>query len=138
MDKQKVLDFIKGEKLMVVSTLSPENTPQSAVVEFGETDDLEIIFDSFEASRKYRNLKHNSAVSLVIGWDKNITVQYDGEVSELGGEDLERCKELYFKKNPRAQRWEERKGMRYFKVSPRWVRYSDLNKDPWEIFEIEL
>ena len=136
-DKQKILGFIEEETLMVISSLSPDGKPQSAVVEFGETEDLEIIFDSFEESRKYRNIKQNSAVSLVIGWDKNITVQYDGEAKELEGAELEKYKEIYFKKNPKAQRWEER-GVKYFKVSPKWIRFSDLNKNPWEVFEVEL
>lgn len=136
--KQKILDFLKRNKLMVVSTLSNKNIPQSAVVEFGETDNLEIIFDTFNTARKYRNLKHSKAISFVIGWDENITVQYDGEATELEGEELEKCKQLYFKKNPDAQRWESREGMSYFKASPKWVRYSDLNKDPWEVFEIEF
>ena len=136
--KQKILDFIKRNKLMVISTINPQGIPQSAVLEFGETDNLEIIFDTFNTARKYRNLKHNQNISLVIGWDENITVQYDGEAIELEGEELKRYKKFYFKKNPEAQRWEKRQGIRYFKTLPKWVRYSDLNKDPWEVIELEF
>ncbi len=74
----------------------------------------------------------------VIGWDENITVQYEGEASELKGEKLNKYKEIYFKKNPRAKKWEGREGITYFKIIPKWIRYSDLNKDPWEVFEINL
>lgn len=134
--KQKILDLMRRSKLAVVSTISTENTPQSAVLGFGETESLEIIFDTFNTARKYNNLQHNNHVSFVIGWDENITVQYNGAAIELEGEELERCKKLYFKKNPDAQRWEHREGIRYFKATLQWIRYSDLNKNPWEVFEI--
>ncbi len=137
MDKKKfILDFIKKQKLAVFSTVSSDYKSQSAVLEFGESEDLEIIFDTFSYARKCKNLKQNNNVSLVIGWDENITVQYEGEAYELEGEEKERYKQIYFRKNPEAQRWEAKEGMSYFKVVPKWIRYSDLNKNPWKIFEV--
>lgn len=120
-----------------MSTVNPAGKPQSAVVEFGDTDDLEIIFDTFANARKYKNLQNCKDVSIVVGWDNNITVQYEGKAQELFGEELERCKEIYFGKNPDAKKW-DKVGIKYFKVQPAWIRYSDLNKDPWEVFEIEF
>lgn len=134
--KKFILDFIKGQKLAVLSTVNSNSGSQSAVLEFGETDDLEIIFDTFSSARKYKNIKQNNKVSLVIGWDENITVQYEGKAEELLGEEKEKYKKKYFEKNPQAKRWAEKPGMTYFKVSPTWIRYSDLNKHPWEIHEI--
>jgi len=138
MDKSQILDFVKKHKLAVLSTVSSENKSQSAVLEFGETDDFEIIFDTFSTARKYKNLKQNNNVSLVIGWDENITVQYEGTAEELKGEEAEKYKEIYWKKNPEARRWAEREGIVYFKVKPVWIRYSDLNRHPWEIHELEF
>lgn len=137
MDKKKlILDFIKKQKLAVLSTVTSDNTSQSAVLEFGETDGLEIIFDTFSSARKYKNIKQNNNVSLVIGWDENITVQYEGKAEELLGEEKENYKKKYFEKNPDAQRWENKPGMTYFRVKPTWIRYSDLNVHPWKIIEI--
>lgn len=139
MDKKKILrDFIKKNKLAVISTINSNGKPESAVLEFGDTDNLELIFDTFETARKYKNLQKNGDISFVIGWDENITVQYEGVAIELGGDDLKKYKEEYFAKNPDARRWETRQGIRYFKVIPSWIRYSDLNKDPWEIFEVDF
>ena len=135
--KQVIRDFISQQKIAVLSTINQEGKPQSAVLEFGNTENLEIIFDTFPSSRKYKNLKHNKNVSLVIGWDDNITIQYEGKAEELSGKELEKYKKEFFKKNHSAQRWEAR-GVKYFKVNPTWIRYSDLNKDPWEIFELIL
>lgn len=134
--KTRILEFIKKEKLAIISTVSSGCEPQSAVLEFGQTEDLELIFDTFAHARKYKNLQQNQKVGFVIGWDENITVQYQGVASELTGDEKERYKRTYFAKNPDASRWENKEGIAYFKVTPTWIRYSDLTQDPWEVFEI--
>lgn len=137
MDKRKktILDFIKKQKIAVISTVG-DNKPESAVLEFGETDKLELVFDTFITSRKYKNLQINQHVSFVIGWDEDITVQYEGIAEELIGKKGTKFKQAYWEKNPQAKRWESNKNIAYFRVTPKWIRYSDLNKDPWDIFEI--
>jgi len=135
MDTNGILKFIKGQKLCVVATISPENKPQSAVVEFGQTDNFEIILDMYNTSRKYKNMKANPSISLVIGWDQNITVQYEGIAQELSGEEKTKYQKLYWAKNPEAKRWADREGIVYFKIIPKWIRYSDLNVHPWKISE---
>lgn len=133
--KELIYNFLKNHEICVLSTVNG-GIPQAAVVEFGETPDLEIIFDTFTTSRKYKNLERNPIVAVVIGWDKNITVQYEGKALELEGGELEKCKAIYFAKNPRAKKWENKKNNVYFKIIPVWARYSDLNTDPWEIHEV--
>lgn len=123
---------------MVLATANKENNPEAAVLEYGITDDLEIIFDTFIDSRKYRNIQYNNNVSLVIGWDEDVTVQYEGQAFELKGSDQGKYKRTYFRQNPRAKKWEKKEGISYFKVTPKWIRYSDLTKSPWEVFEITL
>ena len=139
MDKKKViLDFIKKHKISVISTVNSQNRPEAAVIEFGETDNHELIFDALENSRKVQNIKQNNQVAFVVGWDDNITIQYEGEAFELLGDELEKYKKIYFSKNPNAQKWENVEGTKFFKVIPKWIRYSDLNKEHWEVFEIEF
>lgn len=87
MDTNGILDFVKRQKICVVATVNQENKPESAVVEFGQTDNFEIILDIYNTSRKYKNMKANPAVSLAIGWNENITVQYEGLAQELSGEE---------------------------------------------------
>lgn len=41
-------------------------------------------------------------------------------------------------KNPETKRWGLNKNITYFKVTPKWIRYSDLNQNPWNVFEITL
>jgi general stress protein 26 len=136
--KQLVLDFISTQRLAVISTVSSNGQPQSAVMEFGQTEDLALIFDTFTTYRKYQNLRENPQVSFVIGWDNNITVQYEGKATELKGEEREQYQEVYFQKNPKAKRWLKRSEIVYFKVTPTWIRYSNLSVNPWQIFELNF
>src|SRR5688572_23078061 len=94
--REKILQFIKKHDIGVIATTDTVK-PEAAVIEYGETDDLELIFDTFVSSRKYQNLSQNPRVAFVIGWDDNITVQYEGEAVELNGEEVEKYKAIYFK-----------------------------------------
>lgn len=105
---------------------------------FAEKESLELIFATFNTMRKYRNLQNNPHVSLVIGWDDKIgiTIQYEGIVRELSGQELEECRELHVKKNPKSAKYVSREEQRYFLITPRWIRYSNYSKNPQEIFEL--
>lgn len=138
MDKTELLNFLKQHDLMMLSTIGATGSPQAAVVEFGELDDLSLIFDTLTTSRKYKNLQRTKNVAVVIGWDDNRTVQIEGEARELKGADQKQAKQAYFAKNPRAQKWESRENVAYFVIRPLWIRYSDLNQDPWYIKEIKI
>ncbi|MBI3577618.1 pyridoxamine 5'-phosphate oxidase family protein [Candidatus Gottesmanbacteria bacterium] len=136
--KQFLYNFMRKHTIGVLSTVSREGNPEAAVVEFGETKDLELIFDTIDTFRKYQNLKQNPSVAFVVGWDENKTVQYEGGAVELTGIKLDKYKQVYFAKLPEAQKWESTPGTKYFKVIPKWIRYTDLNKRPWKIFELQF
>ena len=138
-DKKFVYDFIHKHKIGVVSTVHQNNTSESAVVEFAETEDLEIIFDTLHPSyRKYKNLKNNPSISFVIGWDEDKTVQYEGIATEIEGDEKEQAKQVYFKKNPEAEKWDSNPEIKYFKVTPKWVRYSDYSQKPYKIIVLNF
>lgn len=139
-DKKFIYDFIHQQKLAVLATVNKSSQPEAAVVEFGETEDLEIIFDTLDAGhyRKYKNLQKNQAVAFVIGWEDNITVQFEGHAKELKGEDRDKYKKLFFQKNPDAEKWDSHPEIRYFLVSPKWVRYADYDGKPYKIIELKF
>src|SRR3989338_1815384 len=138
--KNKILNFLKTNNLMVLSTMNKNNTPQSALVAFAETENLELIFGTFATTRKYQNLKHNNHVSLVIGTDEttNLTLQYEGIASEVTGNEFEQCKNIQLKKNPTSKKYASHKDQRYFKITTCWIRYSDLSKNPEETLELQF
>lgn len=133
-----VFKFIHKHELMVVSTVDPTGAPESAVVEFGEYGDRNLVIDTLTTSRKFRNLTTNDKASLVIGWDNDITVQINAVAHLLDGDELEQAKRLYFEKNQRAKKWENRENVAYLGFVPTWIRYSDVDQNPWMIEEFHL
>ena len=136
MDRKFLFDFLHRHSLAVLSTADSNCKPESAVVQFGDTENFEIIFDTIKTFRKYRNLNQNNHVSIVIGWDEDQTVQYEGQAFELDGDDLQKYKNLFFDKLPEVRQYESREGITYFKVVPTWIRYTDLRVFPWKTFEV--
>ncbi|MDQ2777480.1 MAG: pyridoxamine 5'-phosphate oxidase family protein [Acidobacteriota bacterium] len=130
MTHSEVVAFIAGHKLGVLGSISPLGTPQSALVGIAVTPELEIIFDTVNTSRKYRNLTTNPAASFVIGWEGEITLQYEGEAREPRGPELGHHKEIYFAAWPECLAHENWPGIAYFVVRPKWIRYSDYNQTP--------
>ena len=130
--KELIYQFIAQQKLGVVSTVDPDNQPEAAVVGIAVSEKLEIIFDMVKSSRKYQNILRNPNVALVIGWDEEITVQYEG-IAEVLGDDsaADRLREIYYTTYPdgreRASTWP---GLIHIKVAPKWIRYSNFNEPP--------
>ena len=129
MTKEFIYNFIKQQKLAVISTLSAEQKPEAALIGFAISKDLEIVFDTVKTSRKYKNLLQNPNVAVVIGWDNETTVQYEGIATELAGLRDDGYREIYFEVYPdgreRAETW---LGLVHFKVAPKWLRYSNFNE----------
>ena len=128
--KTVVYQFINQHLLGVVSTVSKDNTPEAALVGIAVSEDLEIIFDTVKTSRKYHNILQNPQVAMVIGWDNETTVQYEGTATVLGDDaEAEKLKEVYFKAYPDGpDRIKTMPGLVYIKVTPRWLRYSNFNQ----------
>jgi len=125
-DTKFIANFVTQHTLAVIATTSPESRPEAAVIGIAVTNDLEIVFDTVKTSRKYVNLMRNPHVALVIGWDYEDTVQYEGEAEELMGSNADKYKEVYFKVfgdegRKRAAEWPD---IVHFKIRPRWIRYS--------------
>jgi len=136
MTKEFLYTFIKKQNLAVLSTLTKDSKPEAALVGFAISEDLEIVFDTVKTSRKYQNLLQNPFVAVVIGWDNETTVQFEGIATELNGPDADRYKEIYFEVykdgRERAQTWPH---IVHFKITPNWIRYSNFN-DPVVIEEL--
>lgn len=132
--KVELLSFLRRHRLGVVATVSESGAPESAVVGIAVTEELEIIFDTLASTRKCRNLRRNASISVVIGWDEEITVQYEGLADEPQGAELDRVKRIYFAAYPDGPARQSWPGITYFRVRPVWARYSDFNS-PGQIVE---
>jgi hypothetical protein len=130
MTRAELFAFISGCKLAVLGSVSPEGVTQSALVGIAVSEELEIIFDTLDTTRKFRNLTVNCRASFVIGWAGEKTVQFEGEAFLPEGEELDRYKKIYFATWPDGPERQSWPGMVYFVVRPRWIRYSDFDQRP--------
>jgi hypothetical protein len=130
MSKAGLRDYIAKCKLGVLGTAGPDARPQSALVGIAVTEELEILFDTVKSSRKYGNLIARPACSFALGWEGEQTVQYEGEAAELSGGELERLQPIYFERWPECRAHLTWRGIVYFVVRPRWIRYSDYGQQP--------
>jgi pyridoxine/pyridoxamine 5'-phosphate oxidase len=137
MTRAELLAFLRKHRLAVVSTVR-DGAPQAAVVGIAVTDVLEIIFDTLTASRKYANLRTDPHAALVIGWDAEQTVQYEGIADFPTGAELEACKQVYFAAWPDGPERETWPSIAYVRVRPRWVRFSDFGAVPVRIEEMRF
>ena len=134
-ERQTALAFVTGQRLAVLSTVSPENGSQSALMGIAVTPEFEIVFDTVQSSRKYWNLRANPRVSLVIGCTSEVTVQFEGIAEELAGEELQQYLPIYFAAFPDGPERQNWRGLTYFVVRPTWVRYCDYGARPPAIRE---
>ncbi|MGA2421724.1 MAG: pyridoxamine 5'-phosphate oxidase family protein [Candidatus Acidiferrum sp.] len=130
--------FLLRHRYAVLSSLSANHTPQSALIGIATAPGLEIVFDTTKASRKYPNLIANPKCSLVIGWDNEQTLQYEGVAHEPTGEELSHYQQIYFAAWPDGPTRLSWAGITHFVIHPTWLRYSDFNQSPPKIAEIEF
>jgi uncharacterized pyridoxamine 5'-phosphate oxidase family protein len=131
MKKDFLYDFISKHRYAVLSTVTTDGNPEAALVGFAVSPDLRLIIDTVRTSRKFSNLAQNSSVALVIGWENERTLQYEGRVIFQAGKEFNRMLELYLKAFPMAKEREKYwKDIAHFIVVPEWIRYSDFNEPP--------
>ena len=131
MERTELLAYMRSQRLGVLGTLTPSGEPQAALVGYAVTPDLDLLFDTLQTTRKYRNMKTNSHVSFTIGntagnGDER-TVQYEGIAEELTGDSLIRLQPLYFATWPDCIAHTQWPHITWLVIRPRWIRYSDFN-----------
>ena len=135
MQRDDLKRFLRRHRLAVQCSVAPEGEPQAAVVGFAVSDALEIVFDTVDTTRKYRNLRADPRIALVIGWDDAITAQIEGVADFPEGRELQRIRECYFDAYPDGRDRLAWPGITHVRVLPRWVRYSDFTREPPLIVE---
>lgn len=126
MDLALIVSFMRRHRLAIEASVSVQTGPQAAVVGFAVSDTGEVVFDTSSSARKCQNLRQDPRIALVVGWDEERTVQYEGIADEPCGAELARLKLLYFSVFPDGRERERWPGITYFRVRPLWLRYSDF------------
>jgi general stress protein 26 len=134
--KTDLLEFLRLHRYGVEASRTVEGPPQAALVGFVVNARLELFFDSFDSTRKVANLRRDPHIAFVIGGhsvEDQRTVQYEGEVDLPAGAELEQSKSDYFALHPDGLRRSKLPGITYFRVRPRWIRYTNFNVAPAQI-----
>ena len=129
MDVGQLRAYLRGYRLGVLGSLSPQGEPQAALVGYAVTDELEILFDTVRTSRKHRNMMANPQVSFTFGntapaeVDER-TAQYEGLAEELAGATLDRLRPIYLATWPECAIHQQWPDICWFVLRPRWIRYT--------------
>jgi hypothetical protein len=124
--------FIRARRFAVISTTIEDGWPESALIGIAVTRDLELVFDTTDATRKCANLRRDPRAAFVIGWRGDYlahtggyqTMQYAGIADEPKDEELLRLLKIYLAAHPEGMQRKGWPGLTYFRVRPRWLRYS--------------
>lgn len=133
--REELLRFLREHKLVVLSSVGPEGAPQAALVGYGVSDTLELVFDTLTSTRKYRNLRADSRAALVVSAGER-TVQLEGNVDFPEGAELERLKTVYFGPYPDGRERLAWPGITHGRVRLTWARLSDYTAEPPRIVEL--
>lgn len=106
--RQKLSDLLVSQKLAVLATNS-EGQPYNCLVAIAGTEDLKyLLFSTSRSTRKYRELKTDPRVSILIDNRSNMESDFDnavavtaiGRATETQGFDRDRFADIYIEKHP--------------------------------------
>jgi hypothetical protein len=143
--RNELVKFMRTHPLVTAATISPNGAPSAALLGVAASDELELVFDTVDTSRKFRNVQRDGRIAVVFGaaggyksgsHDER-TLQYEGIADVPSGEELERVREtIYFKQFPDGRERMQWPHIAYVRVRPTWMRYSNYNVSPPEIAEL--
>lgn len=135
--KAGLLALLRSEKHWVLSSVGPGGAPSSAVIGVAVTDDVELVFDTLETTRKASNIARDARVSLVM-WSGAVTAQIEGDATRVPTEDPAAASYLdsYLKAFPDGRERLGWAGIAHYRVRPRWIRVSDFSGDAPVVVEV--
>jgi general stress protein 26 len=133
---EELYDFMASYGIGIVSTVGSDGLPSGAIVGFGQTKELQILFGTSNTSQKYKNISANPHVAFTLGGNTPETIQLKGVARELSSDELDIVRQNYWAKNPHAEAHHQDPNERYFIITPTWLRYTNLRATPWDITEI--
>ncbi|MFT3691723.1 MAG: pyridoxamine 5'-phosphate oxidase family protein [Kofleriaceae bacterium] len=133
MKRSELVTLVRRFRLGVVASVSADGSPQAATVGLAISDDLEIVFDTDNGTRKLANITREPRVAVVVGADE-VTVQIEG-VADVVADD--RLREVYFAAWPDGRERAKSPTITHVRIRPTWVRVSDYSNGP-VIEEVQL
>ena len=138
LSRQKAYQFLSARNLAVISSAAENAEPEAALINYGVTKDLELIFETLQTSRKYLNLLRNPRAAFVMGFEGDCeTCQYEGVVDKPDEYELQPLLEIYFAARPDALEHRGWPDLIYLRARPTWIRISNYSRN-WNVEELDL
>jgi general stress protein 26 len=130
--KNELLDYMRGHRLAVVSSLGRRGEPQSALVGIAVSARHEVIFDTTTDTRKHGNLERDPRASIVLIGPGEQTLQLEGTARPVAvdGSADAALRSLYHATWPDGRDRLEWPNLAYWCIAPAWARYSDFDRGP--------
>ena len=130
--KPEMLAYMRRHKLAAVATIGADGSPQSALVGVGTTNTLEVVFDTLSTTRKHANLQRDRRIAVTYSGPDEMTLQYEGVASLVPaiGDEGKVYREAYYESWPDGRLRAQWENLVYWRVAPRWARYSDYDRGP--------
>jgi general stress protein 26 len=127
-----MLVYIRRHKLAVIATTASDGSAQSALVGVGVTPALELVFDTLTTTRKHANLLRDPRIAVTFTGPGEQTLQYEGVAApvSLTGTQDHAYREAYYEAWPEGRQRLQWPNLAYWRVAPRWARYSDYACGP--------
>lgn len=138
-DERRQIDaFLREWPHVTLATASVSGVPEAALIGVAVTDEGDLVFDTLESTRKWKNLVANPSVALVIGWDDFRTIQLEGLATVLAPTDPDRDSLVaqYLARFPTGEERLSWPGIQHVRIRPTWLRYSDYRSGTPRIIEL--
>lgn len=135
---QKAMKFLRENRLGVLTTVSPENTPQSALVYYVFDENFRLFILTIKESQKIANISKNNKVSFVVANEvPPIEIQIEGSAGIVENADKETVLVNQYmevaNKNPETFNWPpviqlpSTRGFSFIEITITKFKYSDFS-----------
>lgn len=132
MTKSELLLYMRRHRLAVAGSIAPDGRPQAALVGIATTDAFDVVFDTVSDSRKHRNLLGNPLASVTFSGPGEQTLQFEGVALpvSMGAPKDQLHLAAYYAAWPECVEHRSWPKIAYWRIEPRWARYSDYDRGP--------
>lgn len=122
------VEFVRAAELAVLATASPAGKPEAALLGVAVTESGELVVDIARSARKLANIERNNQVAVVIGWADDVSIQVEGHIRLVAGEERRGYEQVYLARFPGSRVADP--GFAVAVITPQWVRSYDAGSDP--------
>lgn len=93
--RAEFVQFARAAGMAVVATASTSGKPEAALLGIAVSDGGELVVDTPNNARKLANIAENDPVAVVIGWSDGVSVQVEGRIRVVTGDERRGYERVY-------------------------------------------